>query len=167
MSWARAHDFDTAIAAASVATAIPSWVIKATIAKESSFNPKEKRDDPGGKTSRGLMQLLPGTASDMGYLGPVGDDLSRSGGLYDPVVSITYGARYLRFQRRRYPNAPWDHIYAAYNAGSLRFEDTDDGRQLVNESHIVGWRRAADEFMPGWRSTAPPPFDTLPPGRAG
>lgn len=153
--WKHENAFDDLVVSASRRHQIPTWVIKATIAKESSFEPTAIRRDPGGKTSRGLLQLLEATARDMGYAGPAGDDETRTGGLYDPATSIEYGTRYLRWQAARASWAAWDEVYAAYNAGSIR---KTSGGLLVNEKHVIGWRRAADYFRPGWRNETRVPF---------
>jgi soluble lytic murein transglycosylase-like protein len=156
--WAREAEFDTLMVAQSIRTGVPVWVIKATIAKESGFDPGAFRDEPKLKdASRGLGQLLLSTAIWLGYRGEAGDDQAHTGGLYDPAESIRWTAEYLKRQRRRYPDAPWDEIYAAYNAGSIRYAADEAGkilepRRLINEANLAGWRRAADHFRPGWRA---------------
>ncbi len=145
--WTRENKYDDAIAAAAKRHGVPVWVIKTTIAKESGFNPSAFTG------SIGLMQLEEATARDLGFKGVVE-------GLYDPAVSIALGTAYLARQAKRYPKAPWDEIYAAYNSGAIR---KNDRGQLVNtkgltnvEEHVAGWRRAADYFRPGWRSEKRP-----------
>ena len=171
--WARENDFNTLIEARSIITGIPTWVIKATIAKESGFDPAAYRAEPRiNDASRGLGQILGSTAVWLGYRGPYGDDTTHTGGLYEPAISISYTAEYLKRQRRRYPDAPWDEVYSAFNAGSIRYVADADGkiiepRQLVNEEHVKGWRRAADHFRPGWRAEPIParPFQPRGSGR--
>ncbi len=79
---------------------VPAALVKAVIAAESSF-------DPGAlspKGAMGLMQLMPGTASDLGVDEPFEDDQNVHG-----------GTRYLRWLFERYGD--WQHTLAAYNAG--------------------------------------------------
>lgn len=161
MKYAREHDFDPFIAEAERAYGIPGWVLRTTIAKESSFNPRKRREESGGRVSRGLMQLLEATARERGFAGAAGDDTARSGGLYDPAVSIRIGARHLRWLRHRYPSAPWDDIYAAYNSGAIRRDLSGQlvtkGGDPIVEVHVGQWRRLADYFSPGWAAGRPMP----------
>lgn len=159
MKYARENDFDQAIQKAEAAYGVPAWVLKTTIAKESSFNPAAKLAEPDGRVSRGLMQLLEATARDRGYRGIAGNDDARAGGLYDPDVSIEFGARHLRWLRHRWPRAGWDAIYAAYNSGGIR---TDAAGRFVTKGGdprvqivVDQWRRIADYFNPGWAPGRP------------
>ena len=70
------------------------------VQKESSWNPKA-RSEAG---AMGLVQLMPGTAQGLGVTNP-----------YDPVQSLTGGARYLAQQLKRFGN--YEKALAAYNAG--------------------------------------------------
>lgn len=148
--FARENTFDALILQNADKFNVPVWVIKATIGKESSFNPAAFRAESGGRASRGLMQILEGTARDLGLRGAAGDDATKTGGLYEPALSIQLGTKFLARLRARYPSEPWDRIYAAYNAGSIV---TDPTGALVNEAHVTGWRTLADYFNPGWRAT--------------
>lgn len=139
----RENDFNDMIAVESTRYGVPVAVIKATIATESGFNPKAYRAEPKlGDASRGLMQVLGKTARALGFAASFGDDAKRDGGLFDPWVSIQTGTAYLAQQRRRYPSVSWDQIYAAYNAGSIRFKMGDAGsKTLINESAVRVWRK--------------------------
>jgi hypothetical protein len=91
-------------------------LLKAMIAKESGFNPTAFRPEPSiGDASRGLAQVLYKTATWLGYRGD-------PDGLFDPAVSLEYGAKYLAYQAGRYAgSATFDgDLYASYNAGSVR-----------------------------------------------
>ena len=84
-------------------------LIKAQVRQESSFNPTAQ--SPCG--ARGLMQLMPATAKEVGCLPEE---------LWDPTKNLTAGIKYLYEQYRHFPEIP-DHnerlrfSLAAYNGG--------------------------------------------------
>lgn len=127
---------------------VPVWVIKTTIGKESGFDKRAFNDDDPGTGARGLMQILEGTARDLGLKGTVGDDNTRTAGLYEPALNVQLGTKYLRQLYDRYPGETWDRIYAAYNAGHIA--ELDNGA-LINQPNVDGWSSIADYFSPGWR----------------
>lgn len=75
-------------------------LVKAIMHTESSFNPYAH--SPAG--AQGLMQLMPGTARDMGVIN-----------VWDPAQNIEGGVKYIAWLSQRFSNK--DHIIAAYNAG--------------------------------------------------
>jgi soluble lytic murein transglycosylase-like protein len=161
MKFANENTWNVAIAAAAAAEGLPMWVVKTTIAKESSFNPRAFKDEPEiNDASRGLMQVLYSTAKWLGYSGPAGDDNARAGGLYDPETSIRIGAHYLGYLARRWRAEGWDAIYAAYNSGAVRRDSsgfiTSKGASI--EGKVQGWRDLADYFNPNWRTQPRGPF---------
>lgn len=88
---------------------VPSYIVKAVIAAESSFNPKAYREEPKIKdASRGLMQLLAGTARAIGYYGD-------PEGLFSPGVNIYYGTKLLSQNYAKAGN--WPDAISAYNGG--------------------------------------------------
>jgi hypothetical protein len=93
--------FDKVIVEAAKKFDVDAALISAVIKAESDFNPRELSN----KGARGLMQLMPGTASRFG----VTDS-------WDPVANIYGGVRYLRWLLEKFDGNA-DFAVAAYNAG--------------------------------------------------
>ena len=93
--------FDDHILEASDKYGVPFAFIKAVIHVESHFNPRAKSH----VGAQGLMQLMPGTARELGVADP-----------WNPKQNIDGGARYLRHQIRKY-DGDINRVLAAYNAG--------------------------------------------------
>ena len=95
-----------AISSASQRYKLDPDFISSVVSAESGFNPHAR----SRKGAKGLMQLMPGTASQLGV-----DDV------YDPAKNADGGTRYLRGLLERY-NFDVPKALAAYNAGPTRVE---------------------------------------------
>jgi hypothetical protein len=93
--------FDNLIERHATANGVRADLVRAVIQVESGFNPRARSP----KGARGLMQLMPGTALDLGVANS-----------YDPEDNIRGGVRYLRMLLDRYGKDETLAL-AAYNAG--------------------------------------------------
>jgi soluble lytic murein transglycosylase-like protein len=130
----NAEIYDPIILLASQTHGVPAALVKAVIAAESAF-------DPGAlspKGAMGLMQLMPGTAKDLGVDEPFHDEQNVHG-----------GTRYLRYLFDRYGD--WLRTLAAYNAGPQAVDRYDgvppyeETRQYVQRV-LSYYRRFHDDF---------------------
>lgn len=76
-------------------------LIRAVVEAESSYNPY----DVSKTNAKGLMQLMPDTAREMGVNNP-----------FDPYENLTGGTKYLKQMMAKFPER-MDLALAAYNAG--------------------------------------------------
>lgn len=129
--------FDAYIREAAQRFQIPVAFIKAVIQIESGFNPNAV--SPVG--AQGLMQLMPGTATEMQCADP-----------FDPRENILAGTKLLRLLSNRY-NGDINLVLAAYNAGpgnvakvdGIPFEET---RVYVENVYAAYQRFLASERQP-------------------
>jgi Transglycosylase SLT domain len=101
-----AHDLNDVVRQASDKYFLDADLVDSVIRAESGFNPRAVSP----KGARGLMQLMPATASTLG----VKDSL-------DPKANVEGGTQYLRWLLDRY-NYDLAKSLAAYNAGPHRVE---------------------------------------------
>ena len=92
----------------------PTWAYGILRAESAWMN-----DARSGADARGLMQLLPSTAQLVAQRN--GLEWNGAESLYDPVVNIALGTRYLAQMAARFNGSPW-LASAAYNAGPNRVE---------------------------------------------
>lgn len=102
----KPQDMASVIGSASDHTNLDPALINSVIRAESGFNPKAV----SRKGAVGLMQLMPGTASQLGVKNP-----------FDPSANVEGGSRYLRELLDRY-NLDLVKALAAYNAGPQRVQ---------------------------------------------
>ena len=105
------REFEDIVSRYSKEYGIPEYILYAVIKTESDFDPSAE----SSAGARGLMQMMPET-----FLWLTGSDHLNENlpaeALYDPEVSIKYGAYYLRYLYRKF-DYNWDTVFAAYNAG--------------------------------------------------
>lgn len=154
--FAREREFDGLVYAEAARRGLDPLLIKAVIATESSFNPNAIRPEPQiNDASRGLMQILYGTAKMMGYAGS-------PDGLFDPATNIRFGSAYLAHQVTRYGGSIPSAV-AAYNAGTAR---TTERGHFVNQQYVDRVLGYYEEFKQreGPSPAEPPPAPPMGPG---
>lgn len=113
--------FEGMIKTAAARHQVPEELVKAVIKVESNFNPQATSH----MGAMGLMQLMPGTARDLGVQRP-----------YDPAENINGGTKYLRELLDRYDgNVPM--AVAAYNCGMANVEKGHLPQETRNYLQLV------------------------------
>lgn len=131
--WSDETKYDQIIDLNATSFGVPASLIKAVIAKESSFRPQAFKSEPHIKdASRGLMQVLLQTARNLGFKGKADD-------LFDPKLNIYYGT-YLLSQNLKTAGGKVNVAVAAYNAGWSKVRKGDAPRKpdmtFVNQSYV-------------------------------
>jgi Transglycosylase SLT domain len=150
----KPSDISSAVEDASKAHAIDPDLISSVIHAESRFNPRAVSP----KGAQGLMQLMPGTAAQLG----VSD-------AFDPNSNVNGGTRYLRELLLRY-NDDMAKALAAYNAGPRRVDQYRgvppyrETRRYVadiitefNKKKLASQKRAASRGTETSKKVAPKP----------
>lgn len=134
------RNYDTLIRSAARRHQLDPELIRAVIKVESNF----ERKAVSRKGAQGLMQLMPGTAMDMGV-----------GAVFDPADNIMGGSRYLRKLYDRF-QGDLELTLAAYNAGPNRVEQSGgvprirETRRYVRQvlGHYRSYRGAGSGVRP-------------------
>ncbi len=147
----RRQRYDNLILEAATRNHVPPLLVKAVIARESSFNPYAR----GAAGEIGLMQITAGAVSDWARI--TGHDVPLTGLLFDPTLNIEIGTWYLGralAQWREYRDAERLAL-AQYNAGRERAKDwaPKDPREALRLSRIsIGSTREYIKKVEGyWR----------------
>ena len=132
--------FERQIRSAARTNALDPALVKAVVAVESAFDPRAVSE----KGAVGLMQVLPQTGERYGVHGD--GRRSTTDKLFDPVVNLGVGTRYLRDLLARFAN-DLSLALAAYNAGEQSvithdnrippFAETRDYVRLVRELYAA------------------------------
>ncbi len=120
-------EYQDAILASATRHGVDPYLVAAVIETESGWNASAESN----RGARGLMQLMPETASDMEAKGLV-DASYRADDLEDPTTNIEFGCAYLAYLIS-YFNGATDHAIAAYNAGMGNVDTwTETGDELAD-----------------------------------
>ena len=114
-------DIDGIIAEVSTKFEVEENLVKAVIKTESDF----QANSISSKGAMGLMQLMPGTANDMGVNDP-----------YDPRDNVTGGVKYLKMLLDRY-DGNVDQALAAYNWGMGNLQRSTGGMPEETRNYVA------------------------------
>lgn len=122
------RQYQEEVSRAAAEFSVPEYIIYAVIRTESSF----KADAVSSKDAVGLMQVTPDTFNWL--LSKSGEKLT-SDKLYDPMINISYGTRFLSMLYEEFGD--WKTVYAGYNAGMNRVRkwlldpELSNGKELL------------------------------------
>ncbi len=130
----RAHLFEPFILEHASANNVRPDLVRAVIQAESAFNPLARSH----KGAMGLMQLMPGTAAELGVTDP-----------YDPDQNIRGGVTYLKSLLLKYSHNE-ELALAAYNAGPAAVQKYDGKVPPYRETrdYIARIKNTAGEQKP-------------------
>lgn len=129
-------------------------LLKAHAAVESNLKPGAFRREPGHRASRGLMQILDTTAQALGMGGSLGNDSTRSGGLYDPAVAIPLAAQ-LVAQNLQSTGGNINAAIAAYNEGITRAQEDAAGEtawRTSDPAYVSKVQAAFTQYAPDFQA---------------
>ena len=119
---ALGHADDDVVAAAGLDPATFALLFETLIQRESAFDPRAVSP----KDAKGLGQLMPGTAADLGVADP-----------FDPIANLDGSARYLVEQLRAFDSV--ELALAAYNAGPGAVRRHDGVPPFAETRAYVDW----------------------------
>jgi soluble lytic murein transglycosylase-like protein len=136
---------------------VPLELVLAVMGVESSFDPRAYRAEPQiGDASRGLMQLLLGTARGLGFTGP-------EDGLYVPATNADLGTRLLR-DNLRARGGDIAKAVSQYNGGyrpqyglGEPYASGPNAGRFGNQAHVDKVLAAMQEFRVALAPSAPAP----------
>lgn len=111
------------ISSISTQQGLPEGLLESVCYKESAFNIKAINYYDGKTHSYGICQVKLETAKTLGFKGSSDD-------LQEAETNITYAAKYLNFQYRRYGR--WDKAISAYNRGSIKSGCTHYSHDVID-----------------------------------
>ncbi|MCI0337680.1 MAG: transglycosylase SLT domain-containing protein [Acidobacteria bacterium] len=133
----RAREYEKYFSAAAEKYGLDARLLWVIGYLETRFNPNSL----SRKGARGLMQLMPATASRFGMSDP-----------QDPSAAIDAAARYLRYLSLRF-DGRLDLILAAYNAGETAVNAFLTGRAIQAENKVINPTGRKTGGVPPYRET--------------
>lgn len=124
---------DQVIAQVAKEEGVSPLIIKAMIGTESSN--QNGLISPAG--ARGYMQLVPGTAKELGVEGDA---------IWDPYTNIKAGTRYVKQQYEKFGN-DWGKAFAAYNAGPGRVSGLIASNNKAGRGWSVGLPKETQDYL--------------------
>lgn len=129
MLFANETAFDDVLVPVARAQGVDPALLKAMVAQESGFDPQAYHYDANvNDASRGLAQIEGSTARALGL--PIGDDATRTGGLYDPNIALPAMAHIVAANLRR-AGGDVPTAVAAYNSGWSKQRPADAPRDAA------------------------------------